>query len=174
MPSRRQLLATLGATAALGSLAGCTSADATTGTVARKRITVGVPQRTGDPVDASVALLAFEPDRRLVHGEYDPDYVGGVDDGSLSVTAATHDRLADRFVSGRYAVNVVPADGRPANGRVEREAFNALTVGGTTTVSPYVDDGVGHLDVREATPPDRVPAEVTIGQFELDERLDRK
>ncbi|AZH25379.1 hypothetical protein DU502_08290 [Haloplanus aerogenes] len=71
-------------------------------------------------------------------------------------------------------VNIVPADGRPANGLVTREACNALSLGGTATVTPSVDDGVGHLDVRTATPPDRPPADVTISQFDLDTRLNRK
>ena len=69
MPFRHQVPAVAGA-AAFGSLAGY-SADGTTGSVARKRTTVVVPQQVGDPVSASVALLGFEPDRRLVHGEYD-------------------------------------------------------------------------------------------------------
>jgi len=176
MPSRRSVLAALGATVTVGSLAGCASTDSTTGTVSRKSLTVGVPRRDGDPLDASVAFLAFEPDRRLIHGEYDPTHAGAaVDrDGTLSVPRPIHDRLNDRFASVRYAVNVVPADGRPANGLVTREACNALTLGGTATVAPSLVDGVGHLDVRAATPPDRDPEAVTINQFDLDNRLGRK
>jgi hypothetical protein len=172
MPSRRQLLAAFGATL---PLAGCATTETTTGTITRKSVTVGVPQRVGDPVDVSVALLAYEPDRGLLHGEYDPEYVAAVvDDGSLSVRQSTHDRLVDRFTSVRYTVNVVPAEGRPANGVVTREACNGLSLGGTATVAPYVEKQVGHLDVREAAPPADAPDEVTIGQFDLDERADRK
>jgi len=170
MPSRRQLLAAMLAS----PLAGCATTETTTGTVTRMGVTVGVPQRTGDPIDASVVVLAFEPDRNLVHGEYDPEYVGAaVDDGSLSVSQSIHERLVARFASVRYTVNVVPDDGRPVNGVVTREACTALPLGGRATVAPYVDDGVGHLDVREATLPDAAPDEVTVERFDLDDRLDR-
>ena len=172
MPSRRQLLAALGPTL---PLAGCAGTETTTGTVTRKSITVGVPQRVGDPVDASVAVLAFEPDRGLLHGEYDPAYVASaVDDGSLSVPGSIHDRLDDRFASVRYTVNVVPAEGTPVTGVVTREACNALSLGGTATVAPYVEHRAGHLDVREAAPPDSAPDDVTISRFDIDERTDRK
>lgn len=171
MPSRRQLLATFGA----GVLAGCASADATAGTVARKRITVAVPQRVGDPVETSVALLAFEPDRGLVHGEYDPEYAGGAVDGAtLSVLPELHDRLTDRFPVVQYGADVVPDDGEtPANGVVGRRAFDTLSLGGTATVETYTgDDGYGRLRLLETSPREREPSTVTVGEFDLDERVE--
>ena len=172
MPSRRQLLAALGTTA-VGALSGCTSPDATTGVVSRKRVTVAVPRRGDRPVETSVALLAFEPDRGLVHGEYDPEYVdAAVDGGTLTVPERVPDRLTDRFVAVRYSANVVPTDGAtPANGVVGRPAFNDLPLGGTATVGTYVgEDGYGRLALRGTTPRESDPSELTVGTFDLDER----
>ena len=174
MPSRRGLLAALG-TGAAGVVAGCTGTDTTTGLVSRKWITAAVPRRGAEPMDASVALLAFEPDRGLVHGEYDPAYVdAAVDGGTLSVPEGVHDRLTDRFAAVRYSANVVPTDGTtPANGVLGRRAFNRLSLGGTATVGTYVgDDGYGRLRVRETTPREGDPSEVTVGTFDLAERVD--
>ncbi|WP_436907799.1 hypothetical protein [Halosimplex marinum] len=174
MPSRRHLLAGLGSAVAVGALAGCPADGATAGTVARKAVTVAVPRRTGEPVDARAALLGYEPDRRLVHGEYDPDHVAAAVDGAtVSVPDDLHETLADAFASVRYGANVVPDDGTPINGVVSRADFNALAVGGEATVAPYQgEDGVGHASVREAAPRERDPTEVTVATFDLDERLD--
>ncbi|MFC7141466.1 hypothetical protein ACFQMA_16705 [Halosimplex aquaticum] len=175
MSSRRQFLAAFGTTAA-ASVAGCSGGGSTAGTVARKDVTVAVPQQVGDPVEASVALLGFEPDRSLVHGEYDPEHAGAAVDGAtLSVSEQTHDALADAFASVRYSVNVVPEDGtEPVNGVVTREDFGALTVGGRATVDPRRgEDGLGRVGVRETTPRESDPTTVTVSRFDLDERLDR-
>ncbi|WP_436926010.1 hypothetical protein [Halosimplex amylolyticum] len=173
MPSRRRLLAGVG-TVATGLIAGCSADPTTSGVVARKRVTVAVPRRVGEPVETALALLAFEPDRDLIHGEYDPEHVdGAVERGTLSVAAAAHERLSDEFVSVRYSVNVVPEDGEtPANGVVDRETFDALSVGGTARVATTTEDGVGRIDVRERTPRDGDPAEITVSQFDVDERTD--
>jgi len=174
MPSRRRLLSALGP-AALGLVAGCAAAETTTGTVSRKRVTVAVPRQVGDAVEASVALLAFEPDRGLVHGEYDPEHAGAaVAEGTLAVSASLHERLADRFAAVRYGVDVVPGDGgTPANGLVTRGAFDRLPLGGTATVETHTgDDGSGRLRVQTVAPPERAPSAVTVSQFDLDERVD--
>ena len=174
MPSRRRLLAALG-TAAGGAVAGCAALDATTGVVSRKRVTVAVPRPGDRPEDASVALLAVEPERGLVHGEYDPEYVdAAVEKGTLSVPERVHDRLTDRFAAVRYSVNVVPEDGTPANGVVGRRAFNRLSLGGTATVRTSVGaDGYGRLRIGRTTPPEDDPSEVTVNTFDLDGRVRR-
>jgi len=172
MPSRRRVLAGIG-TVAGGTFAGCPSDAATTGTVTRKDVTVAVPRQTGEPVDASVALFGYEPDRRLVHGEYDPDYAGdAVDEATLSAPEAVHETLSNEFSAVSYAVNLVPDEGAPVNGVVSREDFDALTVGATATVEPYRGtDGLGRARVRDAEPRERDPMTVTISEFDLGERV---
>lgn len=173
MPSRRRLLAALGTTVA-GALAGCSVADTATGVVARKDVTVAVPRDVGEPVDTTVAFLAFEPDSRLVHGEYARIAGAAVGGATISVSEGLHERLADRFATVRYTANVVPEDGsKPASGVVDRRAFNDLSVGGTATVQSHVgDEGRGRLRLRETTARERDPAEVTVSAFDLEDRLD--
>ena len=173
MPFRRRVLAVLGATA-VGALAGCSAFDATSGLVARKDVTVAVPQDVGEPVDTPVAFLAFEPDRRLVHGEYAEVAGAAVDGATISVSERLHERLSDRFATVRYTTNVVPEDGsKPANGVVTRRDFNALSVGGTATVESYFgDDGWGRLRLHETTPRGIEPSEITVGRYDLNARLD--
>ncbi|WP_435179248.1 hypothetical protein [Halorussus sp. AFM4] len=173
MPSRRRLLAALGTTAA-GALAGCSASDATTGVVARKDVTVAVPQDVGDPVDTTVAFLAFESESRLVHGEYAHVAGAAVDGATIAVSEQLHERLSDRFTAVRYTTDVVPADGsKPADGAVDRWAFNDLSVGGTATVESSVGDaGRGRLRLRETTARERDPAEITVSAYDLEARLD--
>ena len=172
MPSRRRLLAMLGATS-VGGLAGCTSSRATTGFVARKDVTVAVPQQVGEPVDTTVAFLAFEPDSRLVHGEYARTASAAVEGATVSVSERLHDRLSDRFASVRYTTNIVPEDGsEPANGVVTRRDFNEVSVGGTATVESYFgDEGLGRLRLHETTAREREPAEITVSPYDLAARL---
>jgi len=172
VPSRRHVVATLGA-AVFGSLAGCGTTDAVTGRVTREKVSVAVPRAGADPVDTSVALLALDPSRGLVHGEYDPSSLD-VGDGHFSMADSTHDRLRERFAAVRYLVNVVPAEGDPAGGLVDRGTFVDLPLAATATVDPFVgEDRVGHLDVRDVTPPEARPDRTTVSTFDLDERVDR-
>ncbi|MFC7046057.1 hypothetical protein ACFQH6_12115 [Halobacteriaceae archaeon GCM10025711] len=157
MPSRRQLLAGLG-TAAGGALAGCTLFDRTTGIVTRKQVHVEVPRRVGRATKMGVAVLAFEPDRGLLHGEYDPEHADpDVENGALTVSEQLHEELTTRFEGVRFYVNVVPEDGsNPAGGNVDRQAFNALSVGGTATVGTYFgDDRSGRLRLHDTVPRER-------------------
>lgn len=170
MVSRRHLLGALG-TAASGLLVGCSGVSpAVTGTVERKKVTVAVPQQTGNPVHTPLALLYYESDENAVHGTYDPGYVDDtIETGDLSVSAETHRVLDDEFESVRYFVNIVPSSGdTPANGLVDRDAFDDLTVGGTASVSTYSGrDGTGHLDVHETEPRSTALSGTAIRQAEI-------
>jgi hypothetical protein len=172
VPARRHVVATLG-TAVLGSLAGCT-ADAVTGRVTRKAVSVAVPRPSAERVETTLALLAFEPDRGLVHSEYDPAHLDA-GDGRLTVSEPTHGRLQNRFAAVRDLANVVPTEGDPAGGLVDRAALGNLPLGATATVEPVVgEDRTGHFAVRDVTPRDSTPNRVTVSTFDLDERVDRR
>lgn len=178
MPSRRQFLGGIG-TACAGGLAGCgTAGRTTTGVVERKQIDVGVRRPTDTTVSVTPAVLTYESDRRLVTGEYADSLPGVVEDGSLAVSTATHERLTDRFAYVRYYANIVPEDGPgTANGLLPRAAFNDLSVGGTATVEldmRSVDGGgsVGHLRVERSAPPGRPPEAVRVSRYSWAERVD--
>lgn len=173
MAFRRQVLAGLGI-AVVGVVGGCSGVAGTSGTVARKQITVEVPQSAGDPVDVRLAHVSFETERRLVTGSYADVAASVVDGPELSVSDDVHERLSDRFSSVTYSTNVVPEDGAtPANGLVSRAAFNRLSIGGSATVERDGGDGdTGRLRVLEATPPEREPVEVTVDSFDFETRVD--
>lgn len=176
MPSRRNVLRGIGP-ALIGGVAGCLTSQGTTGTVARKQVQVTVPRTVGDPVTASLAVLTFESDG-VVTGEYADIVSGVIDNASISVSETVHDRLADRFADVRYYSNIVPDDGsKPANGRVNRDNFNTLSVGGTATVDSVmktVADGSSssHLEIQGTTPRETPPTETRVSQYDWHERVD--
>lgn len=114
----------------------------------------------------------------MATGEHADVVSAAVNDASITVPEPLHARLADRFVDVRYRANVVPADGsEPANGRLARADFDALTIGGTAVVDHVMrtENGgpsVGHLEVRDATPRETPPADVRVSPYDWDERDD--
>ena len=111
-------------------------------------------------------------------GEYADILRGVIEDGSMSVSNAVHERLTERFAYVHYFTNIVPTDGsRPANGLLPRTAFNTLSIGGTAAVDPYMkpvdeDHSVGYLRLEKASPLDQPPEEVTVSQYSWEERVD--
>lgn len=174
MPSRRKIVRGVGP-ALVGGVAGCLTAQTITGTVAHKRLGVSVQQPVGDPVDRSLAVLTFESDG-VVTGEYADVVSEVVEGGSISVPAAVRDRLADRFADVHYYSNLVPDDGsKPIAGRLSREAFNTLSIGGTATVDSSmktVDQGssIRYLEIHDSTSRRARPTAVSISQYDWDER----
>lgn len=173
MPSRRQFVGGVGA-AFLGGIAGCASFQRTSGRVSRKKISVGVPSQSGGSVDVTTAVLTYEPDRRLVTGEY-PDILPEViQDASMSVLDAVHERLRDQFAHVHYHTNIVPIDGsQPANGLLSRTDFNALSIGGSAIVEPRLELGErSHLRVENASPLKQPADEIVVEQYTWEERVD--
>lgn len=174
MPSRRKVVRGVGPVF-VGAVAGCLSSRTTTGTVAHKRLGVSVQQTVGDPVDTSLAVLTYES-RGTVTGEYADIVSEAVEGASISVPDAVHERLAERFVDVHYYSNIVPDDGsEPTDGRLSREAFNTLTVGGTATVDASMktvgqDSSISHLEIHDTTSRQAPPAETSISQYDWDER----
>lgn len=176
MPSRRNVLRVTGPVLISG-VAGCLTSQTTIGVIARKHIKVSVPRTVGDPVTASLAMLTFESNG-LVTGEYADIVSDVIGDASISVSDTVHNRLTNRFADVRYYANIVPENGsKPANGRVDRDNFNTLTVGTTATVDSVVKSGgdgssSSHLEVHDMTPRETTPTEITVSQYDWDERVD--
>lgn len=174
MPSRRQVLS--GAAAFMGGVAGCTAPQTTTtGVVAQKQLAVSVSRTVGEPVAVSLATLTAESNG-VVTGEY-ADIVSEVIDGaSIVVPDTVHERLTERFLAVRYYANIVPRDGsKPVNGRLSREAFNTLTVGGTAIVNSTLKNideasSVSYLEIHETTARKSPPTAINVNQYDWDER----
>lgn len=176
MPSRRNVLRAVGPALGVG-LAGCSASRTTTGVVARKQIRVSVPREVGGPVDVTLALLTFEPGG-LVTGKYANIVTEVVKGASIAVSDGVHDRLSQRFPDVHYYANIESNSGaEPVNGRLSRDEFNSLTVGGTATAGftmKSVDEAysVGHLEIHDTAPRERSPAEIRVNQYDWDKRID--
>ncbi len=176
VPSRREVLGLIGA-ASVAGLAGCSSGQTTSGTVATKTLTIGVPTDDGTVSDVVAAVLTYEPEERLVTGEY-PDILSGIFQGhSMAVSEQIHERVSGQYSYVHYDTNIVPEDGsEPANGHVSRSVFNTLSIGGTATVDPYMkavdeDHSVGFLRVDTTSPLERAPNETTVNSYSWDGRV---
>ncbi|MWG33076.1 hypothetical protein [Halomarina oriensis] len=177
VPFRREVLRLIGAASVVG-LAGCSSGQTTSGTVATKTVTIGVPTDDETVFDVVAAVLTYEPEERLVTGEY-PDILSGIfQSHSMAVTEQVHERVSSQYSYVHYNTNIVPDDGsEPANGRVSRSIFNTLSVGGTATVDPYMksvdeDHSVGFLRVDSTSPLEQPPNETTVNTYSWEARVD--
>lgn len=174
-PSRRAIIVGLGAEC-VGSTAGWTALG-TTGRVARKHVTVGVPTRSGPPTDVTLAPLTYESDRRVATGEYADILPGVIEDSSIAVSESIHQAVMNRFAHVTYYANIGPEAGSPpVNGEMPRPAFNDLPIGGTATVDQHMkpvdnDQSVGHLRVTQTAPPEQPPKETVIEEYSWETRL---
>jgi hypothetical protein len=167
MLSRRRFVGGVGA-ALLSGIAGCAALQRTSGFVSRKEISVGVPSQSGQTVDVTAAVLTYEPEQRLVTGEYSPEILPKrIENGVMSVSDAVHERLRDQFEHVEYYTNIVPTDGsQPANGLLSRTDFNALSIGGSATVKPSIELGMSiDFQVENAAPPEKPPDEIVVEQY---------
>ena len=177
VPSRREVLGLIGA-ASVAGLAGCSAGQTTSGVVATKTVTIGVPTDDGTVTDVVAAVLTYEPEKRLLTGEY-PDILSGIfQSHSMGASEQMHERVSNRYSYVHYDTNIVPEDGSdPENGRVPRPVFNTLSVGGTATVDPYMksvdeDHSVGFLRVDSTSPLERPPSETAVSSYNWEARVD--
>jgi|GEM_PF-5420153 hypothetical protein len=106
MPSRRQVLRSLGAAGA-AAVAGCQQGDSEqTGRVTRR--TAGVEVGTDDGTAwRTVATATFDPVDASLRVEYDSEYAT-VDEAAAALVVADYDRLTEQFRDARYGSHSPP------------------------------------------------------------------
>jgi hypothetical protein len=165
MPSRRDYLAGLAVTGAVG-LAGCSGdSDRTTGTVFRKSVHAVVPTRQETPDSTFVAHIGGGVHDRTVSIEYDPEYATlDTDAVEMTITDDQQDLLDRRLEDVEITFGVVPDDAKGGPVRKARLSdFNEVRVGGEATVSERTDDDGAHYHRLHETGPR--PAELSISRL---------
>ncbi|WP_158293428.1 MULTISPECIES: twin-arginine translocation signal domain-containing protein [unclassified Halorubrum] len=176
MPSRRNFLAGVSVVGAVG-VAGCVSSvDTTTGRVFVKSINVEATASDGNATRIDLLTVLFERSENVLHGQYDPEYVGSAfDDRTVTVSDSLHENLKNRFGDVRYLVNVAPVGGNegPVNVAATRADFNELTLGGRATVSTRSgEEEFRHLRVHDTEPRSQAISESNVRSFDLESAID--
>ncbi len=136
MPSRRDVLATLSACVAGGSLAGCSALGAAGGYIESKEISGKRRQKGGlhDETVVSVGLSDLADDPVITVAEQWATQF--TDPTRLQVSSALHDRLTDEYEEVGYLVGVCSPDWSSGSdsfgcytGTTHRDDFNRAEVG---------------------------------------------